>query len=558
MAETLSITDLNKALAGEGGGSARPNTAPRTMTFTEATRMEYDPPRSMSALDRPNRAPRTKTFTEATRSEYNPTSGMSTLDRLLAGIGKAYVDTGRGLGQMLGLVSRDDVRESRQRDAALMDTTAGTVGNVIGNVASSLPLAMVPGAVPAAAGVRGAAAMGSLQGLLQPSTSNLETAANIGLGGASGAVGQTVGNAIAASVANRQAGTTAGQRAAMQAGQRLGMQFTPGQASGSRALQRFEAKLESSPMTSGGFDRIVSNNNQIVRRAAARSIGENADDVSSLTLANAMNRLEGVFDNVADATPVPINPTAGGRALTAIEQRYRGLLNNNARLADNALIQNLDDIINNQGGATREQLRALSSNLGKAADNNVRTPSGDRQLGRALFEAQDLVEDAIQNSLPAAERQLYTEARGQYRNLMNLLGNTTAINPASGEVNARSLASIMMRKDRGGFTLGRNNSDLYDALRAVQAFPKIVNDSGTATRSMSATDYLAQLPTSLLARVYLSQPVSGLLGASGSVGGALSPALNPALIRQGLLPAATVQGSLGLPVDYLLGQFGEQ
>lgn len=121
-------------------------------------------------------------------SVSDPTEGMSTTEKVLAGIGKAMTDTARGAGQMVGLVSRGDVAESRKLDKALMDTTAGKVGNIFGNVAVNAPLAFVPGANT----IAGGAAIGAASGLLQPSASDAETAQNLALGGIAGGAIPTV------------------------------------------------------------------------------------------------------------------------------------------------------------------------------------------------------------------------------------------------------------------------------------------------------------------------------------------------------------------------------
>jgi hypothetical protein len=123
----------------------------------------------------------------------DPTEGMSTLDKLQAGFGKAVVDTGRGIGQFVGAVSNDDVKESRKLDSELMNSTAGKVGNFSGNVAMMLPTVAIPGA----ATLRGAAAIGATQGFLQPSESSSEALRNTALGGAAGAGGVAAGRAIA-------------------------------------------------------------------------------------------------------------------------------------------------------------------------------------------------------------------------------------------------------------------------------------------------------------------------------------------------------------------------
>lgn len=116
---------------------------------------------------------------EADRKTFDPTVGMSGTDRFLAGVGKAMTDVGRGVGQMVGLVDRKDIAESRTRDAALMNTGAGITGNVVGNIAALAPTMFIPGANT----IAGSAAIGAASGLVQPSESTGETLRNIAIGG---------------------------------------------------------------------------------------------------------------------------------------------------------------------------------------------------------------------------------------------------------------------------------------------------------------------------------------------------------------------------------------
>lgn len=154
----------------------------------------------------------------------DPTEGMSGLDKFRAGMGKAFVDVGRGLGQMVGLVDRADVAEARKRDEPLMRSSAATAGNVVGNVAAMLPTALIPGA----ATLRGATAIGLGTGLTAPSTSTEETLKNTALGAALGA----------APIVGMRAATTG-----VQAGKGLMEPFTKkGQeAIAARTLQQFAA-----------------------------------------------------------------------------------------------------------------------------------------------------------------------------------------------------------------------------------------------------------------------------------------------------------------------------
>lgn len=112
------------------------------------------------------------------KAKYGATSGMSGLEKFRAGYGKGVTDLGRGAGQFLGLVSRQDVADSRERDADLMSSGAGKWGSITGTAATAVPSAFVPGANTYA----GAAVIGGGLGALQPSTSTGETVKNTALG----------------------------------------------------------------------------------------------------------------------------------------------------------------------------------------------------------------------------------------------------------------------------------------------------------------------------------------------------------------------------------------
>lgn len=131
---------------------------------------------------------------KAAEKAPDPTIGMSGLDKFRAGVGKGMADTVRGIGQLVGAVSQEDIDESRRLDAPLNDTGAGLAGNVVGNIALALPTVAIPGA----ATLRGAALIGAAQGAAQPVSGDESRLANAALGGAAGAGGVMAGRAVAA------------------------------------------------------------------------------------------------------------------------------------------------------------------------------------------------------------------------------------------------------------------------------------------------------------------------------------------------------------------------
>lgn len=130
----------------------------------------------------------------------DPTEGMSGGQRFLAGVGKGMTDVARGLGQMVGVVDREDVAQARKRDEALTRTGAGMAGNVAGSVAAMLPTALIPGANTMA----GAAAIGAGTGLAAPSVSTGETLQNVLMGGALAPAALGVGRAVGATARGAQ------------------------------------------------------------------------------------------------------------------------------------------------------------------------------------------------------------------------------------------------------------------------------------------------------------------------------------------------------------------
>lgn len=127
--------------------------------------------------------------------QFDPTEGMSTTEKLLAGVGKAFVDAGRGVGQLAGDLAEGvgmdrpswaptqaDIEEVRRRDAPLMNTGAGVTGNVLGNIATFAPLALIPGANT----IAGGATIGALTGAAMPVAEGESRGGNAAIGGVAG------------------------------------------------------------------------------------------------------------------------------------------------------------------------------------------------------------------------------------------------------------------------------------------------------------------------------------------------------------------------------------
>lgn len=518
---------------------------------------------------------------------------QSGVKNFLAGVGGGMKGLALGAGQRLGLVDQSTIDDHMKAMEGLRSTGAGTVGDVVGTAAALAPMAFLPGANTAL----GASAYGALSGAINPTKKDESVLGNMALGGAGGYVGQRIGNAIGSAFAGKNninsssasassSGGSAGASSTVTGGatargtgggynfgsvgadqsaglnqsqkqllERInnstaidamgGFKLTPGQASGSRALQQMEAKLESQPMTSGTFNEIKSHNQRTLNRAASAAIGENSDTLDSSVLQNARERIGSVYKMVADKRDRPIDPDAFLNRLGAIEGEFEGLAN----ISENPLVKKFFNFAS-KGQANGEQLQDLASKLGKAANSQMTSGNGDRQLGMALFQVKDHVDDLLESGLSGSTLRTFQEARGQYRNLMLLTSRQGIVNPSTGNISGANLANTLQVKDKGGYLFGGNESALYDAARFSQGFKPIVGDSGTATRMPlpSPTDFLLSLPFSIATKAYTSTPSVNLAANASNIA------------ANGLMPNQFGQflgkrgGQMGLIGGGLLGQ----
>lgn len=404
----------------------------------------------------------------------DPTEGMTGTDKFLAGTGKAFVDLARGAGQMVGLVDQADVDAAKERDTALMKTGAGMAGSFAGNLAAFLPTALIPGANT----LTGAAAIGAASGALQPVASDESRLANVGIGAAGGAGGNLIGRGIGRLISPVSKTITPRAEAIGRRAEEMGATLTPGQRTGSAALQKFEASMEAFPPTAGRMADLKAGNQAVINRAVARSIGENADTVTDEVLGAAEKRIGNIYKMVAGNQKAKPDAQAISAQLAAIADDTKGVLQR--PLDDHPLVGTFKQLMD--GEPTGRELQSLSSKLNRVISREMKSPGGDRDLGLALVKIKNMTDDALESTLQGKTLQQFREARSQYRNLINILNRQGVVNESTGNVSAANLAGALKKADRKGFSYGRNDSDLYTAARFGQAFKPIVGDSGTATR----------------------------------------------------------------------------
>lgn len=350
--------------------------------------------------------------------------------------------------------------------------------------------------------------------------------------------------------ADTSAALTEAQKAILERGKMMGFRTTPGQETGSRSLQQMEARMESSPFTSGPFNEIKAANQKILNQSTAQAIGVNATELSNPVLAQAQRQISSVYNKVASPTVQKLDQSYVLNGIDLLDNAFEGLTTQPFKT--NIFVKQLQDLAM-KGEATGQQLSTLSSKIGKRAKNEMTTANGDRELGQALFQMKEIVDDALASGLTAADQLAFQTARANYRNLMTLRSSPGVVNPSSGNVNAPALASALTRKDPKGFVFGENQTPMYEAARFAQAFKPIVGDTGTATRTMEYTplNVMLSMPTNIAARAYTSAPstaIASRLQTGLMPGGVVDPAMEELMRR-----ALPVTAGAGL-VGGLLGQ----
>lgn len=317
------------------------------------------------------------------------------------------------------------------------------------------------------------------------------------------------GSTMGAVGPDASAGLTAAQQSILGRGKEMGFRTTPGQETGSRSLQQMEARMESNPFTSGPFNTIKDTNQKILNRSTAQAIGVDSAELSNPVLAQAQRQISKVYQQVASPEVKKVDGNTIQTGIEIVDKAFEGLTTQPFK--NNLFVQQLQNIAA-KGEASGNELQALSSKIGKRAKNEMTTAMGDRELGSALFQVKEMVDDALAQGLSKEQQAAFQLARANYRNLMTIRSNQGVVNPSTGNVSGLNLASALTRKDPQGFVFGSNQTPMYEAARFAQAFKPIVGDSGTATRSMelSPLSMMLAAPTNIAARAYTAQPTANL------------------------------------------------
>jgi hypothetical protein len=484
----------------------------------------------------------------ASAKPYDPTDDMSTSDKVLAGIGKGFVDTGRGvyqlgasIGHAAGMVSDEkmaqiqaDVDAAHERDKPLMDTTAGKVGDVVGTAAPAL---LVPGG-----GIAGGIASGAALGAAQPVATGESRLQNTGLGALGGGAGGAIGKVFKTLGGF---GVPLERQAAVDTLTAEGIPTSVAQKTAAKGAQTIE---RASGMVSDAQNEFMAQQQPAFNRAVLRRVGVNDPTVTAATpdvLSGAKGKITGVMDDVAK------------NGLTVDDGMLNGLgeVENDAlsRLPDSDLgpiKKHINDILSNaaknDGDLDGTFYQKIRSSLGDL--------STDPRYAPIAHDMQDVLDDTLARQNPEDAARLAT-ARQQYRALKYQIAPAVDSN---GNISVPKLMSTLMNKSNRNQSLyGQGDQSLVNLAKAAnQIIPDRLGNSGTPERMLGPLTVMEGLRQEggllktavkagmavygggLAGRAMRSQGVTGKVMASGIPGvGAVAPTVNAVAPKVGYAAA---------------------
>lgn len=408
------------------------------------------------------------------QAKYGP-QAVPVNENLAAGAGKAVMDLAQGAGQYLGITDRADVAGTRERDAPLMGTTAGKVGNVVGGVASAVPAMMIPGVNT----VAGAAAVGGVFGALQPSTSTQETLLNTGIGVAGGAAGQYLGGKLGSYLSNKLAARATSMAAASAQNAARDATLTAGRGAGYVV-----------PPSSVNPSAV----NRAVEGLSGKIATQQAAAIKNQTVTNALAKAElGLADDAA-LTPATLKQIRDQAGLAYRAVSGSGRITTDAQYLDDLtkLAQSVDDVAKDFPDAdvgASDKVRKLVDSLlrdqydAKAATAYIKKlreqASGNlswqnsadpekKALGFAQRQAAEVLDDMVGRHLNSIGM---TDAAENYAKARVLIAKTYSVETAlkGGNVNAAKLAAQMSKKKplSGGLAIAAKMADEFPAAMAI-------------------------------------------------------------------------------------------
>jgi hypothetical protein len=397
--------------------------------------------------------------------------------------------------------------QRRQEDAYAQ---ANPLAAAAAELAGAVTTGIATGGLAAGAGATGlgaAVGTGMLEGAVYGAgaaneDSRLKGAATGALiGGVAAPVGYGLGKATSRIMGKLKnvAATTSNRASEITKGQKLGYDYTPAQKTGSDTLSLVETGFKRDPATADIILKGAQKNQMVSNRLAAKSIGENASDLGTDTIDSAFTRLSNEFENLGGLKNIAINKGHVKQAqnIKAGFQQQLGKPKAPAFLDD--FIEQLQGAQKN--GLPADRYQSLHSELGQMLKQYSKDPGKLNTIGQM----RDLLNEAVEGSLPSSALPRWQKAREQWGNLQTLM-KPGAIK--DGNVSEAVVANKLRQQNARSYLSGES-SDIADMARFGALSKQGLPSSGTAEGILAQRQNRKLLPDILpriKANLYMRYP----------------------------------------------------
>lgn len=402
-----------------------------------------------------------------------------------AGIGRAGVNTFRGIqdlardvapGDSPGSRALDaDIAESRTIDNPLLSHFAGQVGNIIGSGAFSSPLGM--GNI--AKTLLGTMAASSGAAALEPTVGDESRAENMAIGAATGGAANVGLRGVGAAlhpVADKARGLLADE----------GVLMTPGQIMGG-AVKNTEDKLTSIPFVGNMIDRARDVSTETFNLAALNRalapIGEKATVPGRDGIKEAIRKLGDAYDKVLPNISIDLADDSFSSAMQRLNFMVREQGREDVEKAASKVAQAIRENSTPQGKMSGVSFKQLETDIRKIAESNQNAVKPVRDFLREVRSQLKQVRNK-QNPRYAPDLEKIDEG---FSNLARIKEAAKAIGRADELITPAQLLRGVKNQDKsfqkGAFARGEATmQDLAQAGKEV--LPSTISDSGTAGRGL--------------------------------------------------------------------------
>ena len=395
----------------------------------------------------------------------------------LQGVGKAFVDTGRGIGQMIGAVSPQDVQEDRRLDTALSNTNAGTLGNLAGQGVQTLAAGGALGAGAKLAGLAGRAVPYLTSGLAggafagsQPVAPGESRAANAAMGTAAGVVGEAIPQGLSALSGKAAPTISLAKQDAIATANQYGIPLHLSQVTDSKMLQTLGSASKYLPFS--GNTAAQAAQRTAVNRALASTVGQQADDLTPAVMDAARAANSAGYNDLFARNAVQFQPQTISKLGAIWQQATKDLPPDQAQVVQNQISKYFDAAQANGG--------TIPGRLYQSVRQTVQQVEGQNSPAKYLVgQVRKTMQDAANQSFGPQDAQALQGLNQQYGNIKILdkaLGQAQGANYTVTPANLWRLANTK-------YGASPEMTQLAQLGQTVLKDP--IPDSGTAQRLIS-------------------------------------------------------------------------